>query len=119
MDPVVLRGDIHWVNFGPAREGEPGLRRPAVIVSANGANAAVARLGRGAVTMVALSTSTRVLHQFEVALPSELTGLQMTSKAQAQLVRAVSVSRIGARVGTVPPRLMREIDDALRLHLGL
>lgn len=115
----MLRGDIHRVDFGPALEGEAGFTRPAVVVSANGANAAITRLGRGAITVVALTSATRVAHRFEAILPSADTGLSMTSKAQPQLVRAVSVNRIGPRIGTVPPHLMREIDDALRLHLGL
>ncbi len=115
----MLRADIRIVDFGKALKGEPGYRRPAVIVSTNGVNMAVDRTQRGAVTVIALTTNTRVVHSFEVLLPSEDTGLPHASKAQVHLIRAVSIARVGPRIGTVPPRLMKEIDEALRLHLAL
>jgi len=34
-------------------------------------------------------------------------------------VRSIDVVRIGRRVGVVPAELMRDLDDALRLHLSL
>lgn len=116
---MMLRADIRIVDYGKALAGEAGYRRPALIVSANGANAAVGRSRRGAVTVVALTSNTHALHSFEVLLPSEETGLPQASKAQVHLIRAVSVSRVGPRIGTVPPRLMKEIDEALRTHLSL
>jgi mRNA interferase MazF len=45
--------------------------------------------------------------------------LPETSKAQVEQIRALAIERVGPRIGTVPPRLMREIDEALRLHLAL
>jgi mRNA interferase MazF len=34
-------------------------------------------------------------------------------------VRSVTVERIGPVLGRIPPQLMAEVDDALRLHLQL
>ncbi len=56
---------------------------------------------------------------FQTLLPAGLTGLRVDSKAQAEQVRSVSVERVGAVLGRVPPQLMRELEDALRLHLDL
>jgi mRNA interferase MazF len=88
-------------------------------VSNNGANGAAARRGKGVVTVVPLTSNTDVVHRFQVLLPAEARGLPETSKAQAEQIRALAVGRVGSRIGTVPPALMREIDEALRLHLGL
>jgi mRNA interferase MazF len=41
------------------------------------------------------------------------------SKAQAEQIRSVAVERVGERLGVVPNALMLDIDEALRLHLGL
>jgi mRNA interferase MazF len=60
-----------------------------------------------------------MLHPFQVLLPAEECGIPETSKAQTEQIRALSITKIGPRIGTVPPRLMREIDQALRIHLGL
>jgi mRNA interferase MazF len=43
----------------------------------------------------------------------------MDSKAQAEQVRSVDVTRIGRVAGSVPFALLRELDEALRLHLDL
>lgn len=114
------RGDVRLIDFEPARGTEPtGKRRPAVIVSNDTANASTARLGRGVVTVVPLTSNVERVYPFQVLLPAEACGLQRDSKAQAELVRAVSVDRLERRIGTVPPGLMRRLDDALRLHLDL
>jgi hypothetical protein len=47
------------------------------------------------------------------------TGLQQDSKAQAEQIRSVAIQRIGDQVGRVPPALMSQLDEALRLHLEL
>jgi mRNA interferase MazF len=40
------------------------------------------------------------------------------SKAQAEQVRSIDVERVQRRLGSVSAELMRELDDALRLHLA-
>ena len=52
-------------------------------------------------------------------LPAEHCGLEADSKAQAEEVRSVDVSRVGRRVGLVVGESLDALDDALRLHLSL
>ncbi|MGL5929863.1 MAG: type II toxin-antitoxin system PemK/MazF family toxin [Dermatophilaceae bacterium] len=113
------RGEIRLVDLDPARASEANKRRPAVIVSNDRANATAARLGRGVVTIVPVTSNVATIHPFQVALAAETTGLRVDSKAQAEQVRSVSVQRVGAALGRVPPQLMTQLDDALRLHLDL
>jgi mRNA interferase MazF len=113
------RGEIRLVDLDPARGSEAAKRRPAVIVSNDGANATAARLGRGVVTVVPVTTSIRRVYAFQVLLPAEQCGLSHDSKAQAEQVRSIAVERVGDLVGRVPPLLMTRVDEALRLHLGL
>jgi mRNA interferase MazF len=56
---------------------------------------------------------------FQVLLPAEHCGLEADSKAQAEEVRSVDVSRVGRRVGLVVGESLDALDDALRLHLSL
>lgn len=113
------RGDIHAVDLDPVRGSEANKRRPAVIVSNDGANLSATRLGHGVVTIVPVTSNVERIHPFQVLLPSGSTGLERDSKAQAEQVRSVAVERIGARLGIVPRALMGQIDEALRLHLAL
>lgn len=113
------RGDITLVDLDPARGTEADKFRPAVIVSNDGANATAARLGRGVVTVVPITTNVQRVYPFQVLLPAMETGLREESKAQAEQVRAIDVARVGRRVGRLPAPLMNEVDEALRLHLAL
>ena len=113
------RGEIRLVDLAPARGAEADKRRPAVVVSNDGANATATRLGRGVVTVVPVTSNVARVYPFQVLLPAAATGLRVDSKAQAEQVRSVAVDRIGPAVGTVPPQVMGELDDALRLHLAL
>jgi mRNA interferase MazF len=113
------RGDVVTVNLDPALGSEASKVRPAVIVSNDAANATAARLGRGVVTVVPVTSSTGLVYPFQVLLPAAATGLRNDSKAQAEQIRSVAVERIGRQVGRLPPALLTQLDAALRLHLSL
>lgn len=113
------RGEIRMVDFDPVRGAEANKRRPAVIVSNDGANSTALRLGRGVVTVVPVTSNIARVYPFQLLLPVSGTGLDRDSKAQAEQVRSVAVERIGTRVGTIPPELLPALDEALRLHLAL
>lgn len=113
------RGEIRLVRLDPARRYEADKTRPAIVVSNDAANATAARLGRGVVTVVPLTSTVDRVYPFQVLLPARVTGLDRDSKAQAEQVRSVSVGRVGNRLGVVPPKLLDRVDRALRLHLAL
>lgn len=113
------RGDVHFVDFEPAIGSDANDRRPAVIVSNDASNAAVERFKRGVVTVVPLTSHLAQVYPFHVLLPASRTGLSRDSKAQAEQVRAVDVTRIGDRIGLVPYSLLAKLDDAIRIHLDL
>jgi len=115
----VLRGEIRLVDLDPARGSEADKRRPAIVVSNDGANATATRLGRGVITVVPVTSNVTRVYPFQVRLPAAECGLSRHSKAQAEQVRSVAVERVGRRVGQMPPALMADLDDALRLHLSL
>lgn len=113
------RGEIRLVDLEPVRGAEANRRRPAVIVSNDAANATTARLGRGVVTVVPVTSNVTRVYPFQVHIPQEAAGLGRPSKAQAEQVRSIAVERVGELVGRLPASLVRELDGALRLHLAL
>jgi mRNA interferase MazF len=119
MESPMRRGDVYWVDLEPTRGSEANKVRPAVIVSNDAANRAAGRTGRGIVTVVPVTSNvTRVL-PFQVLLPAGESGLSTDSKAQAEQVRAVATDRLHGRIGGLPAQTMKQLDDALRLHLAL
>ena len=88
------RGDVVLVDLDPVRGSEAAKRRPAVVVSNDGANAAAERLGRGVVTVVPVTSNVRRVYPFQIVLPAAESGLPRDSKAQAEQVRSVDVARV-------------------------
>lgn len=113
------RGEIRLVNLDPVVGSEANKIRPAVIVSNDAANTTATRLARGTVTIVPVTSNVERIHPFQVLLDAGETGLSRDSKAHAEQVRSVAVERIGRLCGYLPASVMRRLDDALRVHLGL
>jgi mRNA interferase MazF len=113
------RGEVRMVDLDPVRGAEAAKRRPAVIVSNDAANTSAARLGRGVLTVVPITTSLERVYPFQVRLPEGAGGLPRDSKAQAEQVRSIDAERVGKQLGRLPDDLMRALDDALRLHLAI
>lgn len=113
------RGDLWLVDLEPVVGSEVNKTRPCVLVSNDHANSRAALLSRGTVTVVPVTRTLDPLLAFHVLLPSDDTGLDADSKAQAEQVRSIDVRRLVHHVGSLPPQLIRDLDAALRLHLDL
>lgn len=118
-ESAMRRSEIWMVDFSVPRGAEAAFRRPAVVVSNDGANRVASSLSRGVVTVVPITSNVVRVYPFQVELPAHVCGLPRDSKAQAEQVRAVAVQCLDTRVGRVPATYMDQIDDALRLHLDL
>lgn len=116
--PFLRRGQIVLANLDPVVGSEAARTRPVVVVSSNTANAAALRT-EGVITVVPLTSNIARVYEFQVLLPANETGLPGDSKAQAEQVRALSVTRISGVTGWVSAELLGALDDALRLHLVL
>ena len=113
------RGEICLVDLDPVQGAEANKRRPAVIVSNDGANSSAERLGHGVITIVPVTSNTDRVYPFQVLLPASATGLDRDSKAQAEQLRSVAIERVGRPVGVLTTELSAALDQAMRLHLAL
>jgi mRNA interferase MazF len=108
------------VDLDPVTGSEAAKRRPAIVVSNDAANRSAVSRERGVVTVVPVTSNITRVYAFQTRLPADAgTGLAVESKAQAEQVRSIDVSRVTQRLGTLPPGILRRLDEALRLHLGL
>lgn len=76
-------------------------------------------LDRGVVTVVPVTSRTSRVYPFQVLLPAGSCGLVRVSKAQAEQIRSVAVQRIGKVAGRLSPAALLDLEEAMRLHLGL
>ncbi len=108
------RGDIVLVDFEPARRAEANKVRPAIVITNDQANE-----HGSSVVVVPLTGNTERIYPFQLFMPKQQTGLEKDGKAQVELLRSVSRSRVGRRLGIMPRALLAELDQRLKLHLGL
>ena len=104
------RGEVWWVEFDPAIGSEIRKRRPAVLVSNDSANRNLSR-----VVVVPLTNNIDRLYPGE-ALVS--VGGQ-TSKAMVDQIMAADKARLKSRLGEIKSNDMKQLEDAIRLHLSL
>lgn len=115
----MLRGEIRLVDLGPAGGTGTDNYRPAIVVSNDRANSAVARLAGGAVTVVPVTNNVTRIYPFQVSLPAVITGLSVDAKAHGEQINSVAAERVGRVIGRVQPKELTQLDDAIRLHLQL
>ena len=77
---LMRRGEIRLVDLEHVRGAEANKRRPAVIVSNDGANSTAQRLGRGLITVVPVTSNTARVYPFQTLLRASDTGLDRDSK---------------------------------------
>ena len=111
---MIVRGDIVLVDFEPARPNEASKIRPSVVVSNDQTN-----IYGTSIMVVPLTSNVRKVYTFQLFLPCEKTGLDKDSKAQVELTRSVSKDRLGSVLGQLPPRLLDQLSERLKLHLDL
>ena len=114
---MIARGSIWWADLGSPRGSAPALRRPVLVVSDDRFNASQLRT-----VTVATLTSNRRLAALpgNVAVPVELSGLPEESVVNVTQIATVDRAALeGDAVGVLPHWLMAQVDDGLRVALGL
>jgi mRNA interferase MazF len=112
--PEVRRGDVVIVRLDPAEGNEMRKTRPAVVVQNDVGNR------NAATTIVAPATGTHVGYPFEVFVSADGSPFRKDSSVRLDQIRVVSKDeRIHSVIGSLDPETMSEIDDALKLSLGL
>ena len=104
------RGEVWWVNFGPAVGGEIRKHRPAVILSNDLANKHLNR-----VQVVPLTTQAGKLYPSEATV----TIVGRLNKAMADQLTTASKKRLTKKMGQVSREDLHKIERATAVQLGL
>lgn len=113
---VIQRGSVHWADLGEPRRSDPGMQRPIVVVQADRFNAS-----RLATVLAAIVTSNQRLGALpgNVAIEPQDSGLPRTSVVNVTALVTVDRAFIEPAIGLLPVSVMRDVDQGLRLVLGL
>jgi mRNA interferase MazF len=113
---VVERGQVWTADLGEPEGSEPGYNRPVLIVQSDAFN----RSRLQTVTAVILSTNLRLLEAPGNALiPAKTSGLRKDSVANVSQVITVDRDFLIELVGRVRGQSLKDVENGLRLVLGL
>ena len=109
------RGEIYYADLNPIRGHEQGGRRPVLIIQNDVGNQF------SPITIVApltTSFSSRV-YPTEVRVTAGVGGLSEASAVLLNQIKAVDKARLETRIGQFDARTMRQVDEAIKISLGL
>jgi mRNA interferase MazF len=111
----IERNGIYLANLDPTIGHEIAKTRPVVIVSND-----INNRFSGTVTILPItSTQLKKAYPFEVILPRGTGNLPKDSKVKADQVRTLDKRRLIKQLGTLSGQEMKQIDNALAIHLSL
>ncbi len=110
------RGDIWWASLADAVGSGPGYRRPVLVVQSDAFNRS-----RLATTIVIVLTTN--LHLVDapgnVLVPAGAANLPRDSVANVSQVLTIDRELLTEQAGHLPPSLLRQVNDGLRIVLEL
>ena len=113
---VVERGQVWSADLGEPEGSEPGYNRPVLIVQSDAFN----RSRLHTVMAVVLSTNHRLLDApGNVLIPAKASGLRKDSVANVSQVITVDREFLREVIGRVRGQFLEDIENGLRLVLGL
>lgn len=111
-----MRGEIWWADFSMPFGSEPGFFRPVVILQADAFN----KSKIGTVIIVPLTTNLLLAEApGNIYLDKEESGLTKDSVAVVSQVTVIDKKRLTSVAGTLKKELMKEIEEGVKLVLGL
>jgi len=113
---VIERGEVWWADLGEPDGSEPGYRRPVLIVQSDAFNRSRVRT---VIAIVLMSNIRLVEAPGNVLLPAKITGLPKDSVANVSQIVTVDRDFLEDRAGRIRGQLLKDVDNGLRLVLGL
>ena len=111
----IRRGDIFYVNLDPAQGSEQAGTRPVLVIQNDVGNEYAPTV------VIAPLTTTRFSKRYptNVNLSKGVAGLREDSTVLLSQIRTIDKSRLERKLGHLPPALMLQINDAIKISLGL
>jgi mRNA interferase MazF len=113
---VVERGQVWWADLDEPSGSEPGFRRPVLIVQDDAFNRSRLRT----VIAVVLTSNLRLVEASgNVLIPAKSAGLPKDSVANVSQVITVDRDFLSEPAGRIRGQLLKDVENGLRLVLGL
>jgi mRNA interferase MazF len=114
----VRRGDVYWADLVPRSGSEQTGRRPVILLSHDGFNRTPTWRSM-IVVPISTSASQGGRGPTVVVIPGGAAGLSKPSHALCHQVTTLDRAKLTKRIGTLPPELLREVEDGLKAAMDL
>lgn len=110
----ISRGEIWLIDLNPVRGHEQAGKRPCLVISVNLFNQGASGL---AVVLPITSKNKKIPFHVEINPPEA--GLKFKSFIKCEDIRSVSVERFATKWGTVNEKTITEVEQRLKILIGL
>ena len=114
MAKEIERGEIYWVNWNPGRGSEQSGLMPALVIQNDTGN-----MYSSTTIIAALTTSVKKSYPFLVKVTARESGLARDSTVNLAVVMTIDKNRLVDKCGELSEAKMAEIDEAIKVSLGL
>lgn len=112
---IVKRGDLYYADLSPVIGSEQGGVRPVLVIQND--------VGNKYSPTIIISAITSQINKAKLPTHVEITaqdyGLPKDSVVLLEQIRTIDKKRLREKIGRFDDQLMRSIDDALRISIGL
>ena len=111
----IKRGDVFYVNLDPTKGSEQVGVRPVLVIQNDVGN-------EYAPTVIIAPFTTKAFtkrYPTNVNVPKGIAGLKEDSSVLLSQIRTIDKGRLERRVGHLPSALMQQVDQAIKVSLGL
>ena len=111
----IRRGDIFYVDLNPVKGSEQAGRRPVLVIQNDIGNA------HAPTAIIAPLTTKKLSKEYptNVHVKKGVAGLREDSCVLLSQIRTIDKTRLEKKIGSLPSDLMRNVDEAIRISLGL
>src|SRR3972149_6388638 len=110
------RGEVWWAQLPDPVASEPGFRRPVIIIQSNAFNRSRIRT----IVAVVLTSNLRLAEApGNVLIPATDSGLPKDSVANVSQIITLDRTFLTEKCGRMSSRIMKAVDDGIRLVLSL
>lgn len=110
------RGEIWWASLPDPVGSMPGYRRPVLIIQSDTFNASAIKT----VAVLSITSNLRLANSpGNLLITPKQSGLTRDSVVNVSQILTVDKTALTERAGTLPARIMEQVEDGLRLVLGL
>lgn len=114
MAQSIRRGDIFTVDLEPVCGAEQGKARPALVIQND-----IGNQYSPTVIVAALTSGNQLQYDLNVLVKAPEGGLKNDSLILLNQIRTVDKIRLGRYWGRVSAQTMAQVDDAIKISLGL